>query len=988
MEKTSKDKNNITLSPEQEKLLKKYLEEYNELYQKILILTPEAFIQSLAKRVEITLKEKINGFSQNTKSVVENIIVEKIYSNDYKYALFVKRSIQQRTPLENNSHAFNNEIIPHCENDKKDNYYIHTCGQRFQTFKYKPITHLSLIFKNSNNHNKKEYLLYCEECDMIYKSDLIKFKCYSSKEDFYSKIIDKNEKGNYQLATWKKYHCNIIINDSMKCQICHENLYFLSEINKLFCIKCNLDFNPKTLIWKCIKCKSDFIAEVKLFNPLEYKNMKICVKETILNKKRAKPINLGCCCKYELKNMKFFHKSSCTGELFLGELNNKKVVVCNKCESLGLYEGYVWTCPLCYKRFKNNIKEKEPIENNIKEKETNDKNVWNRFFNYSNSNWKINNIGCYKSPNKVDKKFLLPLKNDLKEYQSDIKNIHNIRRNNSALKLLGKQRCPSGLPSPSKYMKDLENIYNIAENNLNNMKKVIIPKGNNNSPNKIYINDSKQYINVIPNSRNYLNIKRPKKIMSNADLSETKNFDRIFNKCFGGYKNSELIDSQNNNFNYSKEGINQNNNIKEYLVTDVDLGDKVIYNNKYKKTIVNSFGKGINNQSSPKNNSINNESKKKRCNSNFNSTKINMEYAIPSLNNNAYKNNNIINANKIPIKKVNINRVKSLNKNGSASTSFDSQGEKSPKNNTNLEMNNNEPKNKKVIPGQLNLKNYIIKKQIGHGSFGQIFLVEDMNKNQYALKKIIAASSSSIRSIKNELQILLDIQNSGQVLNAVTIYGIKSSQLDITTYALYVLMELASTDWEKEILERKKTKNHYSEYELMSILSCLVKSLSILQKQNISHRDIKPQNILIINDSNSKKVYKLADFGEAKELLKGERPTNNQTIRGTEIYMSPILFYALRGRKKIKHVKHNPYKSDVFSFGLCSLFAATLGFKSLYDVRELKSNISIYVVVEKYLRNIYSDNVINIISKMLDINENTRCDFIQLEKEFNALGYY
>jgi len=365
-----------------------------------------------------------------------------------------------------------------------------------------------------------------------------------------------------------------------------------------------------------------------------------------------------------------------------------------------------------------------------------------------------------------------------------------------------------------------------------------------------------------------------------------------------------------------------------------------------------------------------------------------MEYAIPSINNNVYKNNNIINANKIPIKKLNINRGKSLNKNCSASTSFDSQGEKSPKNNTNLEMNNNEPKNKKVIPGQLNLKNYIIKKQIGHGSFGQIFLVEDMNKNQYALKKIIAASSSSIRSIKNELQILLDIQNSGQALNAVNIYGITSSQLDITTYALYVLMELASTDWEKEILERKKTKNHYSEYELMSILSCLVKSLSILQKQNISHRDIKPQNILIINDSNSKKVYKLADFGEAKELLKGERPTNNQTIRGTEIYMSPILFYALRGRKKIKYVKHNPYKSDVFSFGLCSLFAATLGFQSLYDVRELKSNISIYVVVEKYLRNIYSDNVINIISKMLDINENTRCDFIQLEKEFNALGYY
>ena len=58
-------------------------------------------------------------------------------------------------------------------------------------------------------------------------------------------------------------------------------------------------------------------------------------------------------------------------------------------------------------------------------------------------------------------------------------------------------------------------------------------------------------------------------------------------------------------------------------------------------------------------------------------------------------------------------------------------------------------------------------------------------------------------------------------------------------------MELASSDWEKEILERKKTNSYYSEYDLMTILYSLVKSLSLLQQKNISHRDIKPQNILI-----------------------------------------------------------------------------------------------------------------------------------------------
>ena len=45
---------------------------------------------------------------------------------------------------------------------------------------------------------------------------------------------------------------------------------------------------------------------------------------------------------------------------------------------------------------------------------------------------------------------------------------------------------------------------------------------------------------------------------------------------------------------------------------------------------------------------------------------------------------------------------------------------------------------------------------------------------------------------------LLEIQNTLSDLNVVSIYGITSQQLDITTYALYVLMELAVSDWEKE----------------------------------------------------------------------------------------------------------------------------------------------------------------------------------------------
>ena len=295
---------------------------------------------------------------------------------------------------------------------------------------------------------------------------------------------------------------------------------------------------------------------------------------------------------------------------------------------------------------------------------------------------------------------------------------------------------------------------------------------------------------------------------------------------------------------------------------------------------------------------------------------------------------------------------------------------------------------KKDMLKDFNVSDYKIIKQIGQGAFGQIFMIEDKQKNKYALKKLIASSEKDIKGLKQEYQILHDIQsnlNETQTkMNIVNIYGLSTKKLDPTTYAMYVLMELGNLDWEKEILERQKLKKYYSEKELMDILYVLICSLEKLQKENISHRDIKPQNILVFkNDNNT--CYKLADFGEAKELLSGNRPTEKQTLRGTELYMSPILFYGLRSRKIKKYIKHNPYKSDVFSLGLCLLFAATLCFESLYDIRELKNNISIKIIIEKKKKKRYSYKIISIISSMLDINETTRDDFIELKKRIDNM---
>ena len=380
MKEENKKQHNITFTEEEEKLLKKYFEEYNDTYPKILLLNPFEFFQNVIKGLEFTLKDKLNGFSQNSKSKIEDYLIEKVYPSDYKFALFIKKNIKNRTKEEISSHYFKGEILTHCEDDKCNDYYVHSCGEKFQFFKYKISNNNTKYLFDNNSYNKSpeknsnqyDICLFCEKCEMIYRSNFIKFKCGLTGEDFYSKIIDNNNNININsmnpLATWKNYHCNAVINDKMKCDKCNNKLYFISP-TKVLCKNCNQEFNPLDIKFKCIVCKENFSSEAKIFNPLEYKALKICIKEAIISKIKAKPNNIGCGCDLNINKTKFIHRKHCRGELYMGELNNTKVVICNKCDSMGLYENYIWTCPICFKKYRDNLTNKEN-----KEKENEDKN--------------------------------------------------------------------------------------------------------------------------------------------------------------------------------------------------------------------------------------------------------------------------------------------------------------------------------------------------------------------------------------------------------------------------------------------------------------------------------------------------------------------------------------------------------------------------------------------------------------------------------------
>ena len=102
------------------------------------------------------------------------------------------------------------------------------------------------------------------------------------------------------------------------------------------------------------------------------------------------------------------------------------------------------------------------------------------------------------------------------------------------------------------------------------------------------------------------------------------------------------------------------------------------------------------------------------------------------------------------------------------------------------------------------------------------------------------------------------------------------------------------------------------------------------------------------------------------------------TLRGTELYMSPLLFNGLKTNQI--DIKHNLFKSDVYSLGLCLIFAATLSVNSIYELRKLIDMKSVRNYIQRILKEKYSMNFINLVSDMLELNERVRPDFMELKQ--------
>lgn len=202
--------------------------------------------------------------------------------------------------------------------------------------------------------------------------------------------------------------------------------------------------------------------------------------------------------------------------------------------------------------------------------------------------------------------------------------------------------------------------------------------------------------------------------------------------------------------------------------------------------------------------------------------------------------------------------------------------------------------------GQVLDNRYRIERIIGMGGMAVVFRAEDLLMRCIVAVKIlkddIARDEVSVKRFINESKAVSMLSHP----NIVTIYDVS-----VRSDAKYIVMEYI----EGITLKNYMTKKGKLEFrEIIMYTEQVLRALEHAHQKGIVHRDIKPQNIMLLKNG----IIKVMDFGIAK-LPNAETVTVKDSAIGTVYYISP------------EQASGKPIdaRSDIYSLGVMMYEMAT-----------------------------------------------------------------
>ena len=180
-----------------------------------------------------------------------------------------------------------------------------------------------------------------------------------------------------------------------------------------------------------------------------------------------------------------------------------------------------------------------------------------------------------------------------------------------------------------------------------------------------------------------------------------------------------------------------------------------------------------------------------------------------------------------------------------------------------------ERQNEDNLIGKILFKHYKLRKKIGEGSFGMIYIATNINtKEEYAVKLENKDLSRSLLEI--EAYILSKLKAFG--IPELKIYGCNSD------YNI-LIMELLGNSLENLFQSQNKS---FSLKTACMLGIQMIDRLEYLHSRKIIHRDIKPDNFVIGRGSKSHIVY-ILDFGLSKKYWSSSHKCHIPFITGKKL---------------------------------------------------------------------------------------------------------
>ncbi|OWF42806.1 serine/threonine-protein kinase TBK1-like [Mizuhopecten yessoensis] len=208
-----------------------------------------------------------------------------------------------------------------------------------------------------------------------------------------------------------------------------------------------------------------------------------------------------------------------------------------------------------------------------------------------------------------------------------------------------------------------------------------------------------------------------------------------------------------------------------------------------------------------------------------------------------------------------------------------------------------------------------VTKMLGQGATSKVYRGRNKITGEEVAVKVFT-SAAALRPFEVQMR-EYSLMKKMDHMNIVKMLDLEQ---EIGTGNKVIVMELSTCGSLYNMLDDPKNAYGLEETEFLLVLKHVAKGMKYLHEKGIVHRDVKPGNILCYKGEDGRFVFKLTDFGAAKELQYEEEQF--VSLYGTEEYLHPDIYGCAVMRDKNKE-KIFDATVDLWSLGVTIFHAAT-----------------------------------------------------------------